>query len=215
MSATTVGRVSLVGLTTIGVLVSQVNGAKALSLEPIYSSTNSVDLTSEVPVQLAGGSWKYSYDIAVKSTASKPLTSWILPLLGISDLESIEGEEVTSGQLSGIGWRLYDEGNPNYTSLWGNHSSKLAEKYGQTFSNSPWILAFTTAVYSGETRSFNFVSKNGPRTVPFIADIGSGYAYELGDPYAPRGSVPQAPTPFLGFGLAAIAAKTATRKRTV
>jgi hypothetical protein len=214
MSAMTVGRVSLAGLTTIGVLVSQVNGAKALSLEPIYSSTNSVDLTSEVPVQLAGGSWKYSYDIAVKPTASKPLTSWILPLLGISDLESIEGEEVTSGKLSGTGWRLYEKGSFAYNDLWGRHSSGLV-KGGQTFSDNPWILAFITSLNPENRQSFNLISKNGPQQVPFIAEMGSGYAYEVGDPYAPQGSVPQAPTPFLGFGLAAIAAKTAIRKRAI
>jgi hypothetical protein len=211
MRATTVGRVSLVGLTTIGVLVSQVNSAKAASLAPITSPTASIDFTSTVQ-QLTSGSWEYRYDISVKPTAYEPLRAWILPLLGINDLESIEGEAVTSDKLYGTSWRLYEKGSNSYEANVAYFASKLV-KGEQTFGDSPWILAFTTSINLGQSKSFHLISKNGPQEVPFVAVIGSGY--ELGDPYAPRGSVPQAPTPFLGFGLAAIAAKTATRKRTV
>jgi hypothetical protein len=213
MRATTVSRVSLAGLTTIGVLVSQVNSAKALSLEPIYSSTDSINLESSVPIQLAGGSWEYRYTIAVKPNASNRLTSWILPLLGIGDLESIAGAAITPDQRNGTGWNLYEKGSNSYQTLWGDNANKLLAKNGQTFSDSPWILAFNTLLGPEQTQSFSLISKNGPHQVPFIAALGSGY--EIGDPYAPQGSVPQAPTPFLGFGLAAIAAKTAIRKRAI
>jgi hypothetical protein len=213
MRATTIGRVSLVGLTTIGVLVSQVNGAKALSLEPIYSSTDSVNLESSVPIQLTSGSWEYRYTIAVKPNASNDLASWILPLLGIGDLESIEGAAITPDQRNGTGWNLYEKGSNSYAILWGDHADKLSAKNGQAFSDSPWILAFNTFLGPEQTQSFSLISKNGPHQVPFIAVLGSGY--EIGDPYAPQGASPQVPTPFLGFGLATIAAKTATRKRPV
>jgi hypothetical protein len=217
MRATTVSKVSLAGLTTIGVLLSQVNGVKALSLEQIDSSTGSITLQSFVPEQLTGGSWEYKYNIIVKPTAPGELTSWMLPLLGISDLESIEGETITPDQHEGKGWNLYERGSgSSYQTLWGDPASNLQPKNGQVFSDSPWILAFKTPVSPENSRIFSLISKNGPHQVPFIAQFnvaGSGYAYEVGDPWAPGSSTPQVPTPFLGVGLAAIAAKTATRKR--
>jgi hypothetical protein len=97
--------------------------------------------------------------------------------------------------------------------------SKAVKSTKGKFSDSPWILSFTAGLNVENNQAlFKLVSKNAARNVPFIAELrdvaGSGYSYEAGDPPAP-GSVPQAPTPFLGFGLAAIAAKTAIRKRAI
>jgi hypothetical protein len=216
MRATTVGRVSLVGLTTIGVLVSQVNGAQAFSVEP-DSSTTYTQMYSEVK-ELANGSVEYNYKL--KFTGSKgQFTSWILPLLDTGDLVSIQNDLLSPGQLSGKTWNLYQPDSKEYRDLWTSQAEKIDAAGKGKFSDSPWILAFTAGLNVDNNQAlFQLVSRNAARNVPFIAElrdvVGSGYSYEAGDPPAP-GSVPQAPTPFLGFGLAAIAAKTATRKRTV
>jgi hypothetical protein len=111
MRATTVGRVSLAGLTTIGVLVSQVNGARAFSVEP-DSSTAYTQMYSEVK-ELPNGSLEYNYKL--KFTGNQgAFTSWILPLLDTRDLVSIQNDLLLPDQLSGATWNLYQQGSKKY-----------------------------------------------------------------------------------------------------
>jgi hypothetical protein len=109
MSASKVGLVSLAGLTTIGMLLSNMGNAQAVSIIP--SSCGNTCIESTVTDQ-NDGTWLYSYKIFNNyDLKDSKLNNWFLPLLGITDLKAINQQSLEPGQLSGTGWhrRVYSD----------------------------------------------------------------------------------------------------------
>jgi hypothetical protein len=224
MSASKIGLVSFAGLTTIGVLLSNVGNAQAATFNSCRKATCVDSVTTQ-----QGDALRYDYTVYNNQNDST-LDAWYLPLLGIQDITKIN-DETRGTAVSGTGWELYNmaQYQPLLTSpTLANLVSQVDSTGKGKFSDTPWVLAFEGfSIESNASKTFSLISTNGSRNVPYVARLttvitSAGYggppttttetSYEVGDPLAPS-DIPVAPTPFIGLGLAAVGAQIARRKR--